>query len=160
MKPKPIADPETVVPVISEEVVPEKRTVRTGAVRVHKRVNAHTEHVEMPLTRETVDVRRVVVNKEVSSAPQTRTEGDTTIIPVVEEEIVVTKRLVLKEEIHLTKRRTVTTGNQDVTVGREEAEVERVDAEGRRLNVDPSSKPLFGQTEGILFRRTPENRRE
>jgi len=159
MKAKQSVDPPAVIPVISEEVVADKRTVRTGAVRVHKKVQKRTEHVDMPLMRETVDVRRVVVNKVVTAAPQTRTEGDTTIIPVVEEEIVVTKRLVLKEEIHLTRRRTVSNATQDITVGREEAEVERVDAEGRRVE-ESSGKPLFGETEGILFRRSGNAPRE
>jgi uncharacterized protein (TIGR02271 family) len=117
MDPKPAVPPElpdernqpTVFPVIEEELVVGKKTVKTGAVRVHKRVQERTEHVEMSLLRETVEVRCVVVNQVITTAPQIRTEGDITIIPVVEEEIVVTKRLVLKEELHLTRRRTRTT---------------------------------------------------
>ena len=139
----------TVVPVIAEEIVAEKRKVRTGAIRVHKRVQQGTQHVTMPLIKETVDVQRVPVNRVVTAAPEVRTVGDTTIIPVVEEEIVVSKRLVVKEEIHLTRRRTRTDSGEDVPVGREVAEVERVDAEGRRV----SEKPLFGETEGVLFRK-------
>ena len=61
---------------------------------------------------ESVEVTRVPVNREIDTAPSIRTEGDVTIIPVVEEVIVVEKRLVLKEEIHL--RRTVT--REDVAV--------------------------------------------
>jgi uncharacterized protein (TIGR02271 family) len=152
--PDPVRDVEqpAVVPVIKEEVVPGRRKVRTGAVRVHKRVERRTEHVEMPLMRETVDVRRVAVNRPVDHVPQIRHEGDITIVPVVEEEVVVTKRLMLKEEIHLVRRRTQITGSQDVPVAMEHAEVERVDAEGRLVD-DRAGKPLFGETEGILFRR-------
>lgn len=148
------AETPAVIPVIAEEVVADKRKVRTGAVRVHKHVEQRTERVEMPLIKETVDVKRVQVNREVTAAPEVRTVGDTTIIPVVEEEIVVTKRLVLREEIHMIRRRTRTNGSEDVSVGREVAEVERVDAEGRRVAEQESvKKPLFGETEGILFRK-------
>lgn len=37
-------------------------------------------------------------------APEIRTEGDVTIVPVLEEVLVVEKRLVLKEELHIRRR--------------------------------------------------------
>jgi stress response protein YsnF len=40
----------------------------------------------------------------VETAPEIRTEGDVTILPVVEEVLVVEKRLVLKEELHIRRR--------------------------------------------------------
>jgi hypothetical protein len=49
----------------------------------------------------------------------------------VEEEMVVTKRLVLKEEIHLIKRRGKERVVKEVALDRERAEVHRLDAEGR-----------------------------
>lgn len=60
---------------------------------------------EEPLFAEDVDVQRVAINQVVESVPDTRIEGDTTIIPVVEEILVVEKRLVLREEVRITKRR-------------------------------------------------------
>ena len=47
-------------------------------------------------------------------------------MPVVEEELVVTKRLVLKEEIHLIKKRTKDRVVKEVELGRERATVRRV----------------------------------
>ena len=52
--------------------------------------------------------------------------GDEIVIPVVEEELVVTKRLVLKEEVHVIRRRTKTRTRQEVTLAQEKAEVVRV----------------------------------
>jgi uncharacterized protein (TIGR02271 family) len=124
-------DPERVVPILDEEVIANKKVVKTGSVRVQKHVDKRTEHVNMPLMRETVEVRRIPMNRVVETVPQIRTQGDTTVIPVVEEELVVTKRLVLKEEIHLVKHRTRQDERRDVTVDKERAEVMRMDAQGR-----------------------------
>ena len=62
------------------------------------------------------------------------------IVPVVEEEIVVTKRLVLKEEIHLVKRRTKDRFVKEVELNRERAEVRRLDADGRVIDA-PRRRP-------------------
>lgn len=129
-EPAPAPAQETVIPVVSEELVVGTKPVRTGAVRVHKRVRERIEHIDIPVLQDTVDVRRVVIDRVVETVPPVRKEGTTIIVPVVEEEIVVTKRLVLKEEVHLIQRRTRTRASRDVTVRREEAEVERVDAKG------------------------------
>jgi len=129
-EPRNEAEP-TVVPVIAEELVAGTKAVTTGTVRVHKRVHERTQHVEMPVLRDVVDIKRVAVNRVVERPPQVRTVGETIIVPVVEEEIIVTKRLVLKEEVHLVRRRGTSRAKRDVIVRRETAEVERLDAEGR-----------------------------
>ena len=124
---------EMIVPVIAEEAVVGRKAIKTGAVRVHKHVHEQVKHIEMPLIQDALDIRRVVVNRVVAAPPSVRKVGDTTIIPVVEEELVVTKRLVLKEEVHVTRRRIKTRATRDVTVRREEARVERLDAQGRTV---------------------------
>ena len=116
---------EIVIPVIEEELATGTRVVETGSVRVEKEVEKRVRQVSAPLVREEVEVRRVPVNRVVEEAPKTRRHGDTVIVPVVEEELVVTKRLVLKEEIHLVKRRTKERVVKEVEVGRERARVER-----------------------------------
>jgi stress response protein YsnF len=63
--------------------------------------------------------------------PEIRTIGATTIIPIVEEEIVVTRRLILKEEVHMTKRYSKEIGSKQIEIGTERAEIVRLDAEGR-----------------------------
>jgi len=127
---------EIVIPIVEEEIVTGARPVKTGSVRVDKRVEKHVRKIDMPLLHEEVEVKRVPVNLVVTVAPQVRTEGDTTIVPIVEEELVVTKRLLLKEEIHLTRRRTRNRYVRDVELQRETAEVRRLDAAGRTVEKD------------------------
>jgi stress response protein YsnF len=98
--------------IVEEELHVEKRQVATGRVTVRTTTEVSEEVARATLAGESVEVTRVPVNREIDAAPSIRTEGDVTIIPVVEEVIVVEKRLVLKEEIHL--RRTVT--REDVAV--------------------------------------------
>jgi uncharacterized protein (TIGR02271 family) len=129
---------ETTIPVIAEELDVSARPVKTGSVQVHKKVQEHVERIDIPVVEETVDIRRVVMNREVSAAPPVRTEDGVIIVPVVHEELVVTKRLILKEEIHLIRKRATTRATRDVTVRREEAQVERADAQDRPIRTERS----------------------
>jgi uncharacterized protein (TIGR02271 family) len=122
---------ERAVPVIEEELVTGTRTVKTGSVRIHKEVEEIRKTVEMPTFQDVVEVTRKAVNRVVTASPEIREEGDLVIIPVVEEEIVVRKRLVLKEEIHIRRRRTEDVVREEVTLARERATVERLDETGR-----------------------------
>jgi len=117
---------EVVVPVIEEELATGTRQVTTGAVRVEKRVEKRVRRVTAPALHEEVEIRRVPVNRVVTEAPKSRRQGNTVIVPVVEEELVVTKRLVLKEEIHLIKKRMKDRVVKEVELGRERATVRRV----------------------------------
>ena len=114
------------LPVVDEQLVVGKRTVETGAVQVRKRIERRVRTVEAPLIQEAVEVRRVPVNKEVGEMPRIVETGDEIVIPVVEEELVVSRRLILKEEVHLIRRRTATRTRQEVTLTSEKAEVVRV----------------------------------
>ena len=133
---------EVVVPVIEEEIDASTRSVKTGSVRVDKHVEKRIRKVEAPLIHENVEIRRVPVNQVVNAAPKSRRMGDTLIIPVVEEELVVTKRLVLKEEIHLITHRTKDRSIQEVELNRESAEVRRLDAEGRIIDSTQRQAPV------------------
>lgn len=64
-------------------------------------------------------------NQAVAELPGIRLEGDTTIIPVVEEQLVVEKRLVLVEEIHVVRRTGTMVQNIPVALRSERAEIER-----------------------------------
>jgi uncharacterized protein (TIGR02271 family) len=130
---------EIIIPVIEEEVVADAQPVKTGAVRVEKHVETRIRRIDTPLLREQVEVRHVPVNRVVTEAPPVRRKGDTVIVPVVEEELVVTKRLVLKEEIHLIKKRSKERFVKDVEVERERAEVRRIDPEGRIVDANRQS---------------------
>jgi uncharacterized protein (TIGR02271 family) len=125
---------DMVIPVIREEAVVQTRQVERGGVRVHKLVNEREEVIEQPILDEHVDVERIAIGRVVEAAPEVREEGDTLIIPVLEEMLVVEKRLVLKEEIRVTKRRTTDIEQARVVLREEQVEIERID-ERERGNV-------------------------
>ncbi|MGI8743084.1 MAG: DUF2382 domain-containing protein [Bryobacteraceae bacterium] len=58
-----------------------------------------------PLFREDCDVERVPVKRMLDQPVEIRQEGDTLIIPLMEEVLVVEKRLMLREELHIKRRR-------------------------------------------------------
>ena len=130
------ADPteDLVIPLMEEELTTGTRAVKTGAVRVDKHVEKRVQRIEAPLLHEDVDIKRVVVNRQITAMPAVRRVGDTVIVPIVEEELVVTKQLILKEEIHLIKRRTKQHVGKDIEVSREHAEIHRLNSEGKPLN--------------------------
>ncbi len=63
-------------------------------------------NIDEPLFTDDVSVERVPVNRIVDAVPETRQEGDVTIIPVIEEVITVEKRLLLREEVRIRRSRT------------------------------------------------------
>ena len=114
-----------VVPVIAEKLFIGKRQVERLGVRLTKTVSERTETVEVPLIEERVEVERVPVNRTIDTAPQVRYEGDTMIVPVVEEVLVTEKRLVLREELHIRKLKVEVRTPHHVTLRQEQIEVEQ-----------------------------------
>lgn len=115
-----------VVPVIVEELNVQTQRLETGVVRIKKTVHEHEEVVDKPVWHEKIEVERLPVNRLVDSPPAIRHEGDTMIVPVLEEVLVVEKRFMIKEELHITKQRVETHTPQRVTLRREEVAVERM----------------------------------
>ena len=120
-----------VIPVLREIAHIGTREVETGRVRVHKTVRERDEAVEVMLRQEDLEVERVAVGREVSEAPAPWQDGDTYVIPVVEEILVVEKRLVLKEELRIRTRRSEKAAQETVRLRSEEIEVETLPGIGR-----------------------------
>jgi len=137
------AGEEVTIPVLREEVVIQTRQVQSGGVRVHKLVNERTETVEQPTMRDQVEVERVSIGRVVDAQtmPHARQEGDTLIIPILEEMLVVEKRIVLKEEVRITKRRTEEVEQVQVVLREEEVQIEQLQGE-RGMFDTPSSAAL------------------
>ncbi|HEX8473258.1 MAG TPA: YsnF/AvaK domain-containing protein [Pyrinomonadaceae bacterium] len=121
-------DETVVVPVVAETLQVEKRKVETGGVRIKKIVHEREEIVDEPLIREEVQVKRVPINRVVEGPIPVRHVGNTMIVSLLEEVLVVEKRLMLKEELHITKGEVETYKPQRITLRTEEAFIERVDA--------------------------------
>jgi uncharacterized protein (TIGR02271 family) len=127
-RPRSEAGKTTVVPIIEEELDVQKRVVETGKVRVTKVMHERETLVDELLFRDEIEVERVPIDRVVDGPVPVRYEDDIMIVPIMEEVLVVEKRLVLKEELHIHKRRVETHQPQQVTLYREEVRVERLES--------------------------------
>jgi len=116
-----------VLQIVEETATLHKRDVVTGRVRVSTQTQSIDELVSAALDSHDVEVTRVPVNRDVDVAPPVRIENGVTIIPVLEEILVVEKRLVLREEIHLRHVTTTQSVEMPVTLRKQYAVVERDD---------------------------------
>lgn len=124
-KPGSRGDQVAAIPLVEERLSVTKRQVETGRVRVHVSVEEREETLTEHVSRDEVEVEHVPRNVRVAELPHVRLEGSTTIIPVVEEVLLVEKALVLVEEIHIRRRSTAETVEIPVTVKSERARIER-----------------------------------
>ena len=87
-----------------EEVLSvDKRRIPAGTKRIEKKVSEKTETVSGTLTHTKARVKRIARNTVVDGErPTTRQVDGTTIIPVLEERLIIRKELVLLEEIYVT----------------------------------------------------------
>lgn len=116
------------IPLVEERLKVSKREVETGRVRVHVQVEERQETLSEQVSRDEVQVEHVPKNERVAEIPHVRLEGGTTIVPVVEEVLIVEKALVLVEEIHIRRRSVSEAVEIPVTVKREQARIERIPA--------------------------------
>ena len=121
-KPKSI---ETIVmPLAVEDAVVSKRVRRT-LVRASRTTSNRNKAVEVDLKQEQVVIERVPVGRVVDAMPPVRQEGDVTIMPVVEEELVVVRRLVVKEEVHIRRVQTTVSHAETVVLRQQHVTVTR-----------------------------------
>jgi uncharacterized protein (TIGR02271 family) len=116
-----------IIPIVKEVLYVQRHRVETGKVRITKVVHEHEEEVNTSRVLEEITIERVTLNRMVDTPVSMRQEGDTFIIPLLEEVVVVEKRLMVKEELRITKRRIEEPASQQVTLRREEVIVERLD---------------------------------
>jgi len=113
------------IPVIEEKIKVQKREQLSGIVEIRKTVNERTQTVDEPLLAQEVEVQRVAINRFVDEAVPVRHEDDTMIIPLLEEVLVVEKRLLLREEVHVKTVRRELHNPQEITLREERVEVVR-----------------------------------
>ena len=104
-----------------EELAAGTREREAGQLKVRKRVRTDRERIEVPTRHEEVSVERVPVEGEASEA---EIGDDEVVVPVTEEEVVVGKRPVVKEEVRVRKDVVSDTETIEEDVRREEIEVE------------------------------------
>jgi len=110
-----------------EEIEVQTRRREAGAMRVRKRVRTERERIEVPKKRVEVTVERVPVEEGAASTGERSASApeigeEEIVVPIVEEEVVVEKRPVVKEEIRIRKQVV-----EDVEVVEEDVRKEEVE---------------------------------
>jgi len=120
---------ETVLPRLAEEVAVTKRVVETGRVQVARITHDREELIDELLAQQTAEIERVPIGQPVETMPAVREEGDTVVIPIVEEVLVVERRLFLKEEVRVRRVHSTQRHQESVTLRHHEAVVTRLPVE-------------------------------
>lgn len=113
------------IPVIEEDLEVQNHRVETSVLRINKTISEREEVVEHAVTKESVKIERIPINRVVKKAANSRYENNTWIIPVYEEVIVSEKRLVLLEEIRITKEISVEQHRERIPLRKEDVTVEK-----------------------------------
>jgi uncharacterized protein (TIGR02271 family) len=119
-----------------------RRSVAGDTVRVETTTRTQDHHIDEPLPHTRVEVERIPIGRTVTAVPPVREEGDTTILPVVEEVIVVEHRLILKEEVHIRRVQVAERHTETVTTREQTAEIcrRKADAPASENNRPPLSE--------------------
>ena len=127
------------VPLHEEELVAERRREQAGEVDIRKTVVEETRGMDIPVTREEVEVTRRVVDRPATGDETAFADGDTIRVPVTAETVNVDTQTRVVEEVEITKRPVTETRHVEGTVRREEIDV---DASGDALlDDDRRSQP-------------------
>lgn len=124
------ASASRIIPIVEEQASVLTRKTLTEGVRVRTMVHENEALIDEPVATETIEVERVPLGRWVEGPVPVRQEGETTIITLLEEVVVVEKRLRATEEIRITRRRDVGQHSETLMLRHEEAVIERVSADG------------------------------
>ena len=113
------------IPLHVEEISVSRRETKKANVQVALVTGTREQLSDEELTHVRVEIERVPIDRTVEVAPPTRQEGDITIIPVVEEFVVVERRLILKEEVRVRRVSTKEQHQETVVLRQQEALVTR-----------------------------------
>jgi uncharacterized protein (TIGR02271 family) len=123
--------------LLAEEFEVRKEAVETGRLRVSKQTHTREAAIDETLLHEQAEVETVPIGRQIFEMPPIRREGETTIVPIVEEVLYTERRLVLKEEVRITRRRISEQFRDHVTLRYQEALITRV--QSATEPVDPGS---------------------
>ena len=119
-----IDDPK--LTLLAEELSVAKETVETGRLRASKQTRTREAFIDENLRSEHAEIETIPIGRQIFEMPSVRHEGDTTIIPIVEEVLHTERRLILKEEIKITRRQKTEQFHDRVTLRYQEAVITRV----------------------------------
>lgn len=123
------------LPLAQERLIVGRRMVENVAARIGLRTQTEDVTVSEPLRSERVEVKRVPVDRIVATPPETRVEGDMTIIPVVEEVLVVQYRIL--EELRIIRHAEFVDHTEAVTLRRQVAVIDDADSAESSVDSEP-----------------------
>jgi uncharacterized protein (TIGR02271 family) len=112
------------VPLREEQLRASTRSDEVGAVEVNKTVSEQEQQLDVPVTREEVDVRRVRVDRPAGDLDHATMDDGTVRIPVRAETVEVVKEPRVVEELEVSKRPVTETQRVSDTVRREDVNVD------------------------------------
>jgi uncharacterized protein (TIGR02271 family) len=121
---------DTYIPLHVEELSVSRRQTGGDTLQVSTVTREHERFVDEMLNHERVEIERVPIGRPVDAMPPVRQEGDTTIMSVVEETIVVERHLFLKEEVRIRRLRVSERHQETVVLRKQEAVIARVEPLG------------------------------
>ncbi|WP_051348481.1 YsnF/AvaK domain-containing protein [Peribacillus kribbensis] len=134
-------DEEQKLKLREEQLDINKNEVQTGEVEVNKEVTEEQKTVEVPVKREEVYVERRSVDNEITDADGEFNDNETIRVPIVEEQIEVSKRPVVTDEVVIGKRTVEDSKHVTETVRKEEA------------NLNTSGNPKINGDDSLNTRR-------
>ncbi|WP_242154884.1 YsnF/AvaK domain-containing protein [Sphingomonas sp. BAUL-RG-20F-R05-02] len=99
-------DDKRTIPLYEEQLEIDKLQTVTDRVKVSTHVDERTVLLEDTVERGDLTIERIAVDRAVTEAPEPRQEGDTLIVSLIEERLVVEKRLFVIEELRITRTST------------------------------------------------------
>ena len=118
-----------VLRLLAEDATVSRQVLETGRVRVAKVTRTRDHLIDELLAQTRFEVNRVPVGRLIDAMPAIKEDGDLTIVPIVEETVVVERRLMLKEELHIRRVQTNERFQQTVKLRYQTAEVTRIPAQ-------------------------------
>jgi uncharacterized protein (TIGR02271 family) len=128
--------------LFAEEALVSRRTMETGRVRIATVTHTRDHLVDEQLARTDVEVERVPVGRVIDAIPPVAGDTDHTIIPIVEETVVVERRLVLKEELHIRRRRTTERFRETVPLRYQTAQITRIPAQKAAADTEAVARSI------------------
>jgi uncharacterized protein (TIGR02271 family) len=112
------------IPIIKEVASIRKRKKITR-IQIRKTVSRRKQTVDEPTYRNSFEIKRISKNQFLDAPVKPRKEGETLILPVFEEVVSVQKRLLLREELHITPQQETIRRPQTVELKTEHIHVQR-----------------------------------
>jgi stress response protein YsnF len=125
------------IPLHVEEVSVSRREIKEATVQIALITGTREQLIDEELTHVRVEIERVPIGRAIEVVPPISHEGDLTIIPVVEEIVVVERRLVLKEEVRVRRMSTKEQHQETVVLRQQEAVITREEPDGLSVPIAP-----------------------